>query len=267
MAPITRSTARASTSIRRSATLAASLVLAAATLVAGAPADNTIEIVGDSGVRYVPFFSLLAPSPFVFCWPNPRLLEPFGWAHPRGALPLHLQGERVTEITPCLVSLEGSASRPFATRAHSELPPTKNAPGETRSNLKRTDPAPSFHSAQQLFLGQSNKVYIVDKTEKNPVSVGGHPAWATEYDIETNEFRVMDIETNSFCAGGNVLGNGTWVNVGGNQPVGPGGLNAVALSQPYDNGDGGKATRCVPDHRACLFRVAARSRVWYGTGS
>ncbi|GAA6021883.1 hypothetical protein JCM10207_004532 [Rhodosporidiobolus poonsookiae] len=102
-------------------------------------------------------------------------------------------------------------------------------------------------SAQQLFLGQSNKVYIVDKTEANPISVTGatgtHPAWATEYDTETNEFRPMDIVTNSFCAGGNVLGNGTWINIGGNQAIGYGGLNADPLTGPYQDGDGGKATR------------------------
>ena len=101
----------------------------------------------------------------------------------------------------------------------------------------------SICSAQQIFLGQSNKVYIVDKTENNPVSVAGHPAWATEYDYSTNTFRTMDVTTNSFCAGGNVLGNGTWLNVGGNQPVGPGGLNLIQNQNPYDNGDGGKATR------------------------
>lgn len=40
-----------------------------------------------------------------------------------------------------------------------------------------------------------------------------------------------------------MLGNGTWLNVGGNQPVGPGGLNAASKTAPYDNGDGGKAVR------------------------
>ena len=44
-----------------------------------------------------------------------------------------------------------------------------------------------------------------------------HPAWATEYDVDANTFRAMDVVTNSFCAGGGVLGNGTWLNVGGNQ--------------------------------------------------
>ncbi|GAA5992270.1 hypothetical protein JCM11641_002728 [Rhodosporidiobolus odoratus] len=104
-------------------------------------------------------------------------------------------------------------------------------------------------SAQQLFLGQSNKVYIVDKTERNPVNVtskvGEHPAWAVEYDIDANTFRPMDVVTNSFCAGGNVLGNGTWINIGGNQAIGYGGLNADPLKGPYMDGDGGKATRSL----------------------
>ncbi|BGO97295.1 Copper radical oxidase [Rhodotorula toruloides ATCC 204091] len=102
-------------------------------------------------------------------------------------------------------------------------------------------------SAQQIFLAQNNKVYVVDKTERNPVNVTGaqgtHPAWATEYDNDSNTYRPMDIVTNSFCAGGNVLGNGTWINVGGNQAIGYGGLNANPLTGPYQDGDGGKATR------------------------
>lgn len=69
-------------------------------------------------------------------------------------------------------------------------------------------------SAQQLFLGMPNQVFIVDKTENNPVKVAGHPAWATLYNTDANTAKPMDIYTNSFCAGGNVLGNGTWLNVG-----------------------------------------------------
>jgi len=29
-----------------------------------------------------------------------------------------------------------------------------------------------------MFLGTSDKVYIVDKAENNPAQVNGHPAWA-----------------------------------------------------------------------------------------
>lgn len=42
--------------------------------------------------------------------------------------------------------------------------------------------------------------------------------------------------------GGNVLGNGTWLNVGGNQAVTYGGLTAHSQNggAPYDDPDGGK---------------------------
>ena len=52
----------------------------------------------------------------------------------------------------------------------------------------------------------------------------------------------MDIVTNSFCAGGNVLGNGTWLNIGGNQGVTYGGNTADTQggqSGPYFDPDGG----------------------------
>jgi len=42
----------------------------------------------------------------------------------------------------------------------------------------------------QMWLGNNKKVYILDKTENNPVSITGkfgtHPAWAVEYDIASN---------------------------------------------------------------------------------
>ena len=34
-------------------------------------------------------------------------------------------------------------------------------------------------SAQQLFLGTENKVYVIDKTQNNVAQINGHPAWAT----------------------------------------------------------------------------------------
>ncbi|PLW41796.1 hypothetical protein PCANC_11520 [Puccinia coronata f. sp. avenae] len=66
-------------------------------------------------------------------------------------------------------------------------------------------------SAQQFFVGGVNKVYILDKVENNPTRLAGtnKPAWATEYDLRTNTFRTMEVATNTFCAGGAALGNGT----------------------------------------------------------
>ncbi|KAG8885557.1 hypothetical protein FRB98_001747 [Tulasnella sp. 332] len=110
-------------------------------------------------------------------------------------------------------------------------------------------------SAQQAFLGTADRIYVIDKTENNPVQVNGHPAWAVEYNINTDTYRTMDVVSNTFCAGGNVLGNGTWINVGGNPAIQWGGVNTPndGVSGPYFDADGGKAIRILQpcDDESC----------------
>ncbi|TCD68055.1 hypothetical protein EIP91_011600 [Steccherinum ochraceum] len=131
----------------------------------------------------------------------------------------------------------------------------------------------SIVSAQQLFLGTPNKVYVIDKTEGNPdhPQIGDHPAWASEYDVNSNNGRAMDIVTNSFCAGGNVLGNGTWLNAGGNQAVTYGGQTASSQTGggPYDDPDGGQSLRLLDpcDDGNCNWSIYGdmTTRRWYPT--
>lgn len=56
----------------------------------------------------------------------------------------------------------------------------------------------------------------------------------------------MDVKTNSFCAGGNTLGDGRLINVGGNGAVTTGGATPSGESapaqyggDPYEDYDGG----------------------------
>ncbi|KAH8119307.1 glyoxal oxidase [Phellopilus nigrolimitatus] len=129
----------------------------------------------------------------------------------------------------------------------------------------------SIASAQQMFLGTLDKVYIVDKVENNPTQINGHPAWAAEYAVGSDTARAMDAVTNSFCAGGAVLGNGTWVNAGGNQAVTWGGLTANSQNggAPYDDPDGGQSLRLLNpcDDGSCDWVVhsdnAMTTRRWY----
>ncbi|TBU33724.1 copper radical oxidase [Dichomitus squalens] len=127
----------------------------------------------------------------------------------------------------------------------------------------------SIASAQQLFLGTLDKVYIVDKVENNPAKINGHPAWASEYSISKNSGRPMDIVTNTFCAGGTVLGNGTWLNVGGNQAVTTGGVAASSQNGGgvYDDPDGGKSLINPCDDSSCEWTLTAdmSTRRWYPT--
>ncbi|KAJ2915272.1 hypothetical protein MD484_g5153, partial [Candolleomyces efflorescens] len=98
----------------------------------------------------------------------------------------------------------------------------------------------SLVSAQQLFLGNQDTVYFIDKVENNPTQINGHPVWGSEWGLSSNQQRPLDVMTNAFCAGGNVLGNGTWINVGGNQAVTWGGNAADSQDGggPYNDPDG-----------------------------
>ncbi|KXN90309.1 Galactose oxidase [Leucoagaricus sp. SymC.cos] len=127
----------------------------------------------------------------------------------------------------------------------------------------------SLVNAQQMFLGTADKVYIIDKVENNAAQINGHPAWAQEYALGSNSQRPMDIVTNSFCAGGGVLGNGSWINVGGNQAVTYGGLQAASQvgGPPYNDPDGRRSMVTPCDDGKCdwlLLRTHIDER-WYPT--
>ncbi|KAF8962438.1 glyoxal oxidase [Flammula alnicola] len=132
--------------------------------------------------------------------------------------------------------------------------------------------ADSLVSSQQIFLGRPDKIYILDKVENNPTQINGHPAWASEYGTTDNRQRAMDVKTNSFCAGGNVLGNGTWINVGGNQAVTAGGDAADSQdgsSGPYYDADGRRSIRiltpCSGDDCQWYMSPVKAEQRWYPT--
>ncbi|KAG1751354.1 glyoxal oxidase, partial [Suillus paluster] len=150
-----------------------------------------------------------------------------------------------------------------------------NAPGQPKQVVKVNTfeiVGNSIGSGQQISLGTEDKVYIIDKTEDNPTQLNGHPAWAAEWSASSKQTRPMDVITNTFCAGGSVLGNGTWLNVGGNQAVTYGGDAAKSQlgGAPYNDLDGGQS--CFRMLNPCdgsncdWFLVAPMTtRHWYPT--
>ncbi|KAJ7781366.1 glyoxal oxidase [Mycena metata] len=108
-------------------------------------------------------------------------------------------------------------------------------------------------SAMMMFLGSNDKVvYILDKAEGNAAQVNGHPAWGSVWDIATQETTVMDILTNTFCASGLHLPNGSFVTFGGNGGAGPGGSEGSVLcgasaswDVTYQDFDGAKSIRLL----------------------
>lgn len=138
-------------------------------------------------------------------------------------------------------------------------------------------------SAQMMFLGSASTVYILDKTENNSLTVttpdgDTHPAWGTTYDLSTNVATAMSVTSNTFCAGGFSLANGSWVVFGGNQPVTTGGTavndktNNPTGVNPYDDTDGGEAIRMLTpcDDGQCGWQeggaaLTMSGKRWYPT--
>ncbi|KAF9556764.1 copper radical oxidase [Agrocybe pediades] len=109
-------------------------------------------------------------------------------------------------------------------------------------------------SAMMMFVGNDKKVYTLDKAEGNAAQVAGHPAWGAVWDFDTHQSTVMDVRTNTFCASGMHLPNGSYVLFGGNGAVGPGGnlgssLNPGGFSANWDSTyqdfDGTRAIRVL----------------------
>ncbi|KZT71270.1 copper radical oxidase [Daedalea quercina L-15889] len=125
-------------------------------------------------------------------------------------------------------------------------------------------------SAMQLSVISESHALIVDKVEHNPLSIDGHPAWAALYNLKTHTVIPLAVESNSFCAGGTFLSNGTLINVGGNPVVEDytsaadfgdlDGLQAVRIFEPCDSED---VSGCVLYENHSRIRMA--SPRWYTT--
>ncbi|KAK2467917.1 hypothetical protein APHAL10511_000212 [Amanita phalloides] len=109
-------------------------------------------------------------------------------------------------------------------------------------------------SAMMMFLGNEEKLYILDKAEGNAAQIASHSAWASVWDTGTHQAQAMSVMTNTFCSSGYHLPNGSYVTFGGNGAVGPGGsmgsqLNpdgySAAWDSTYQDFDGRKSIRIL----------------------
>lgn len=99
----------------------------------------------------------------------------------------------------------------------------------------------SSHWEKKLFVGTDDKVYILDRSQNNPLKdADGKPSTAAEWSLSGKACRSMTVTSNQFCAGGGSLGNGMWGNLGGNPAQNTmaqtDGLRAIRHIQPCDDG-------------------------------
>ena len=122
----------------------------------------------------------------------------------------------------------------------------------------------------QLAIISDSHALIVDKVEHNPLEINGHPAWGALYNLRTHSLKPLSMQSNSFCAGGSFLGNGTMLNVGGNPVVEDftsatdfgdvNGIQAVRFFHPCDSED---VSGCdIFDNPSQIHLASPR---WYNT--
>ncbi|PIL24258.1 hypothetical protein GSI_14011 [Ganoderma sinense ZZ0214-1] len=124
--------------------------------------------------------------------------------------------------------------------------------------------------AMQLAVISDTHALVVDKVEHNPLTISGHPAWAALYNFETHALTPLSMQSNSFCAGGAFLSNGTLINVGGNPVVEDrtsvadfgdvDGLQAIRIFEPCESHS---VENCAMYENHDRLRMA--SPRWYNT--
>lgn len=124
--------------------------------------------------------------------------------------------------------------------------------------------------AMQLAIISATHALIVDKVEHNPLTIDDHPAWAALYNLENHSLKPLRVQSNSFCAGGTFLSNGTLINVGGNPVVESqtsavdfgdlDGMQAIRIFHPCDSST---AEDCEMYENHDRIRMA--SPRWYNT--
>ncbi|KAJ7683556.1 glyoxal oxidase precursor [Mycena rosella] len=80
----------------------------------------------------------------------------------------------------------------------------------------------------------------------DPLMINGHSAWGALWDLETNQVTALDVLSDTFCASGSLLSNGTMVSVGGNFLAGTSsasdGRMALRIFEPCPSANGAGCT-------------------------
>ncbi|KAK7449323.1 hypothetical protein VKT23_013466 [Stygiomarasmius scandens] len=110
---------------------------------------------------------------------------------------------------------------------------------------------------------------LFDRPLGDPLKINGHDAWGGLWNLETNSVTALDVKSNSFCASGGFLSNGTMVSIGGNGvelppnqtiPTEGDGLMAIRIWEPCDDPTGLSCSLIEDDKTLHLAK-----RRWYTT--
>lgn len=65
--------------------------------------------------------------------------------------------------------------------------------------------------ALEAIVVSPTLVVFFDRASDDPLQINNHSAWGALWNLETSTVKPLDVLTNSFCASGALLSNGTMV--------------------------------------------------------
>ncbi|KAJ6630531.1 copper radical oxidase [Mycena sp. CBHHK59/15] len=210
-----------------------------------------------------------------------RIFWKFDLPYAKHMLKITNTGARPGSATDCLASVDAFVVTKGADPEQQYSSPAPNTYGSLPPLLLLADVDPAEQwtlvqkgstgvHAMQLAIISPTHALIIDKVEHNPLTIAGHPAWGALYNIKTHAVKPLSMQSNSFCAGGTFLGNGTMINVGGN-PV----VEGATSSADFGDVDGLQAIRMLPPCKSSSAdecdieedhnRMRMASPRWYNT--
>nr|VWP02011.1 C2H2-type domain-containing protein [Ganoderma boninense] len=93
---------------------------------------------------------------------------------------------------------------PLLTTLAAAAPSAPNAPG-WQFSLKGN----SGIVALEAVVVSPTLVLLFDRAQNDPLQIDGHPAWGGLWNLEHNNITALEVVTNSWCASGAILSNGT----------------------------------------------------------
>ncbi|KAI0027649.1 glyoxal oxidase precursor [Vararia minispora EC-137] len=100
--------------------------------------------------------------------------------------------------------------------------------------------------ALEAIVVSPTLVLFFDRASDDPLQINNHSAWGALWDLQTSTVRPVDVLTNSFCASGAMISNGTMVSVGGDLPrqstFAQSGLTAIRIFEPCASPNGDNCT-------------------------
>ncbi|KAJ7039413.1 glyoxal oxidase precursor [Mycena alexandri] len=95
---------------------------------------------------------------------------------------------------------------------------------------------------EAIIVSPTLAVFFDLAATDRPLMIDGHSAWGALWNLETNQATALEVASDTFCASGALLSNGTMVSVGGNffpnTSAATNGLMAIRIFEPCANPDG-----------------------------